>query len=351
MALRVIGQIIPSGTTVFRAANVAQKACLSTSSTRSLRYGHLAYLMGERTTTRFNHLSRIFTVDGNLSSGKGELAKKLAESLGMLYMPEADQFYLDRVLGEKEPLHIDYNGMCSMEKFYEDPKAPDGNSSRLQLWMYLMRLLQYSDALEHLFSTGQGVVLERSPYSDEVFLHAMFKEGYISRNSVKHYQMIKEISICDYVPPHCAIYIDVPAEEVHTKLKQSGKNVSLSYLKHIEDRYKNKFLPAMSEEAELLYYDTEKSQDMEMILEDIEALQYNKGPWVELDDIALHYIRILVQNKKRVVDLAIIPNLIPEITIGAHEFDEKYHAFKLLPGKKYAPGYNTDMGDKNVWLK
>lgn len=22
-----------------------------------------------------------------------------------------------------------------------------------------------------------------------------------------------------------------------------------------------------------------------------------------------------------------------------------------LPGKKYAPGYNTDMGDKNVWLK
>lgn len=29
------------------------------------------------------------------------------------------------------------------------------------------------------------------------------------------------------------------------------------------------------------------------ILEDIEALQYNKGPWVELDDIALHYIRIL----------------------------------------------------------
>lgn len=27
------------------------------------------------------------------------------------------------------------------------------------------------------------MVLERSPYSDEVFLHAMFKEGYISRNS------------------------------------------------------------------------------------------------------------------------------------------------------------------------
>lgn len=30
MALRVIGQIIPSGTTVFRAANVAQKVCAET---------------------------------------------------------------------------------------------------------------------------------------------------------------------------------------------------------------------------------------------------------------------------------------------------------------------------------
>lgn len=69
-------------------------------------------------------------------------------------MPEADTFYLDKMTGEKVPLSVDFNGMCSLEKFYTDPKASDGNSYRLQLWMYTMRLLQYSDAIEHLLTTG-----------------------------------------------------------------------------------------------------------------------------------------------------------------------------------------------------
>ena len=69
-------------------------------------------------------------------------------------MPEADTFYIDKMTGEKELLPEAYNGMCNLEKFYTDPKAGDGNSYRLQLWMYTMRLLQYSDAVEHLLTTG-----------------------------------------------------------------------------------------------------------------------------------------------------------------------------------------------------
>lgn len=69
-------------------------------------------------------------------------------------MPEPDTFYLDKMTGEKEPLPVDFNGMCSLEKFYTDPKAADGNSYRLQLWMYTMRLLQYADAIEHMLTTG-----------------------------------------------------------------------------------------------------------------------------------------------------------------------------------------------------
>ncbi len=42
---------------------------------------------------------------------------------------------------------------------------------------------------------------------------------------VQHYNEIKSISICEFLPPHLAIYIDLPAEEVQKKLKQSGKVV------------------------------------------------------------------------------------------------------------------------------
>ncbi|KAL0963894.1 hypothetical protein UPYG_G00315000 [Umbra pygmaea] len=351
MALRVIRLIIPSGTTVFRAGTNIQKARIHTSSVRELQYGWLAYALGERTTPRFKENSKIISVDGNLASGKGALAKNLAEKLGMVYMPEPDTHYMDKMMKEKEPLRTAFNGNCSLEKFYTDPKAADGNSYRLQAWMYLMRLLQWSDAMEHLLTTGQGVILERSPYSDMVFLEAMFKQGYIRKQCVEHYNEIKGISLCEFLPPHLIIYVDTPAEEVHKKLKASGKDVPLPYLKSIEDAYKKTYLPKISENAELLAYDATQAQDIEKIAEDIEYLKFEKGPWVEQDDVTFHYMRMLVEDKTRVADLAHAPIFLPEVTIGAHEYDETYYAFKSLPGKKYAPGYNADVGDKNIWLK
>ncbi|MEQ2173585.1 hypothetical protein GOODEAATRI_033540 [Goodea atripinnis] len=170
------------------------QAGIHTSTARSLQYGWWAYALGERTTPRLKQYSKIISVDGNLASGKGALAQKLADKLGMLYMPEADIFYLDKMTKEKESLPLDFNGMCSLEKFYTDPTAADGNSYRLQLWMYVMRLMQYSDAIEHLLTTG-----------------------------VEHYNEIRNISICEFLPPHLVIYVDQPAEEVQKKLKQSGK--------------------------------------------------------------------------------------------------------------------------------
>lgn len=92
--------------------------------------------------------------------------------------------------------------------------------------------------------------MERSPFSDTVFMEAMFKEGYIRKecehhsshlcviknmshvkssfvlvSGVEHYNEIRNISICEFLPPHLTIYIDVPAEEVQKKLKQSGQVV------------------------------------------------------------------------------------------------------------------------------
>ncbi|XP_016109013.1 NADH dehydrogenase [ubiquinone] 1 alpha subcomplex subunit 10, mitochondrial-like isoform X1 [Sinocyclocheilus grahami] len=355
MALRLFRLVVPSGAAAWKAVSPVATAQIHTSAVRNLRYGWWAYALGERTTSRFKENSKIISIDGNLACGKGALAQKLADKLGMLYMPEPDTHYVDKMTKEKVPLDKAFNGNCSLEKFYLEPKASDGNSYRLQCWMYLMRLLQYSDAIEHLLSTGQGVILERSPFSDLVFLEAMFKEGFIRKQCVDHYNEVKGISICEFLPPHLVIYVDVPAEEVQKNLKVSGKsnlqNVPLSYLKRIETAYKKNFLPKISEEAEVLAYNATQAQDIERVVEDIDYLKFEKGPWLEQDDVTFHHMRMFVEDKQRVANMTCIPRYLPEVTVGAHEFDAAYYAFKSLPGKKYAEGYNEDVGDKGIWLK
>ncbi|KAF6733012.1 NADH dehydrogenase [ubiquinone] 1 alpha subcomplex subunit 10, mitochondrial [Oryzias melastigma] len=123
-----------------------------------------------------------------------------------------------------------------------------------------------------------------------VFLDAMFKQGYIRKECVQHYNEIKGISICEFLPPHLVIYVDSPAEEVQKKLRQSGKvrrrrgkrfcscqaqtnnffqpylqNVPLEYLKSIEESYKKSFLPEIKEKAELLTYDATEVQDVDKV--------------------------------------------------------------------------------------
>lgn len=349
------------GTTLARGLRVTWKAGVISvsqfhvSSKHGLKYGFWAYTLGERTTKRFGPNSKIVTVDGNLASGKGKLAQELAQKLDMKYFPEADQFYIDKAYLDGKILPTKYCGICSLEKFYEDPKSPNGNSYRLQNWMFGMRMLQYSDALEHLLSTGQGVVLERSPYSDFVFLEAMLKNGYIRPECVAHYNEAKDVSIDEFLPPHIVVYVDVPAADVYKKIQAEGdafeKKVTQSYLQSIEDAYKTSFLPKIRETTEVLEYAGGDALNVEQVAEDVEYTQVTKGPWPEQNDVTFHHLRMLVQNKARVADLFILPSFIPEVTVSGVTYDKLYHQYREIPGRKYAHGYNADVGDNYIWLK
>ncbi|CAI9548617.1 unnamed protein product [Staurois parvus] len=213
----MFGSLAVRGLRLTWKAGVIRVSQFHISSKHGIQYGNLAYLLGERTSKRFGPNSKVVTVDGNLASGKGKLAQELAQRLGMKYFPEANQFYLDNTITDGK-----FAGLCSLEKFYEDPKSTNGNSYRLQNWMFGMRMIQYADALEHLLRTGQGVILERSPFSDYVFLEAMLKNQYIRPQCVTHYNEIKDASIDEFLPPHVAIYVDVPAADVYKNIQERG---------------------------------------------------------------------------------------------------------------------------------
>uniref|UniRef100_A0A6P5JD18 NADH dehydrogenase [ubiquinone] 1 alpha subcomplex subunit 10, mitochondrial n=1 Tax=Phascolarctos cinereus TaxID=38626 RepID=A0A6P5JD18_PHACI len=319
------------------------------------RYGFLSYVLGERTTKKLTEKSKVVTVDGNIRSGKGELAKHLARELGLKHFPEADIHYAEKNSGSGMILSSELGGNCSLEKFYDDPRSSDGNAYRLQSWLYANRLLQYSDALDHLLSTGQGVVLERSIFSDFVFMEAMFKQGFIRKQCMEHYEEIKRFTAPEYLPPHLVIYIDMPVPEILKKIQEKGnaheKKITAAYLQDIEDAYKKTFLPEMSKDCEILQYTAREAKDVDKVLEDFNYIKFDKGPWLEQDDRSLHLLRKLVQNKYEVVNYTTVPIYLPEITIGAHQCDRLYHQFRELKGHKCNTGYNADMGDKWIWLK
>ena len=44
-----------------------------------------------------------------------------------------------------------------------------------------MMMMMYNNILNLMCVQGQGVILERSPFSDMVFMEAMYKQGYIRK--------------------------------------------------------------------------------------------------------------------------------------------------------------------------
>lgn len=78
------------------------------------------------------------------------------------------------------------------------------------IFSLIHRFSDYVDALAHLFSTGQGVIIERSPYSDIVFIEALYKCNLISKTSFKGLVETRNNSLPEILKPHLVIYLDVP---------------------------------------------------------------------------------------------------------------------------------------------
>lgn len=74
------------------------------------------------------------------------------------------------------------------------------------------------DGLAHLLSTGQGVVMERSPYTDIVFLESMYRNNLISKAVYKGLLEVRGNSIHELMMPHLIIYLDVPVNKTLVSL-------------------------------------------------------------------------------------------------------------------------------------
>jgi NADH dehydrogenase (ubiquinone) 1 alpha subcomplex subunit 10 len=240
----------------------------------------------DKTTHRFDENSKVIVVEGPVAAGKSQFAKELAAELEMLYIPEPtlDQVYINSYGYDMRQLDPKLPKNCrsfDIRNFCLDPHHR--NAAQFQIRMYMLRFEAYIDGLAHVMSTGQGVVLDRSCYSDFVFLEAMFKNGYVSKGARSVYYELKANTISELMKPHLVIYLDVPVKEVQNRLKKrnldhevKSKVFTETYLQDIENNYKQQYLKDISSHAELLVYDWSNYGESEVVVEDIERIDFDR---------------------------------------------------------------------------
>lgn len=126
-----------------------------------------------------------------------------------------------------------------LEDFYKDHKKW---ALRMQLWLLRQRYRAYVAAIKYILETGQGVILDRSVYSDSVFADKNLVDGNISQEGYEQYWALRRKMLANLPIPHITIYLDVTAntcfDRIHNLRGRACEGgIPLEYLAGLEDCY------------------------------------------------------------------------------------------------------------------
>uniref|UniRef100_A0AC34F395 Deoxynucleoside kinase domain-containing protein n=1 Tax=Panagrolaimus sp. ES5 TaxID=591445 RepID=A0AC34F395_9BILA len=190
-----------------------------------------------------------------------KIAKELARTLKFRYIPDV-QF--DKLLVEN------INGTAHIRE----------NSDKIEKMSqkcFVSRFDQYLNAFAHVLNTGQGVVLERSPFSDFVFTNALKAKDYIGIEckNFKHYYNFRKYTLAQIkFWPHAVFYINTPVEDFAT--------FDSKFLSVIHDCYKD-CINEFRRHSKILSYNSEKFVTSEAIIKHIESSDPDDIEWLNGD--------------------------------------------------------------------
>lgn len=358
-------------------SNVTQLAFISHKSKRVNRqrlppfdYIHKKYgfwaQMFDPMVDRCDENSKVIVVEGPIAAGKSKVAAKLAEEFEMVYLspPTFDEYYINengydlRTLDNRLSLK---SQSCDVQKFLTNPHHP--NVPMFQFHYFQLKFDQYISALLHLLSTGQGVVLDRSFYTDYIFAKAMTNAGYMRPEALRFYNDIMKIAQLFMLRPHLIVYLDIPVDAVKAKIKKRGvpyevnsKVFTSEYLQDIENIYKLDYLKNIMLHSHVLVYDWIKEGSISSIVEDIESLNfdYEKNE-KKMSDWRFESVQELRTKRKHYenryfLHLDYLRNefTVPELYYTAEEDEERHNVMKMVPGSEFDKGFNPLFGDLRI---
>lgn len=337
------------------------------------RFG-FSYLLSlvDGTTKRFNDNSKLLVVEGPPAIGKTEFAKAVADELDMKFVPgfTMDDFYINAYGYDLRDLDykVEHERVKTYDekKFAQDPTGQSGGLDRMLMNMHLQRYIQHMEILEHIFNTGEGVVTERSPHSDWIYMDAAFNQGWICKTTRAHYHKIRSMTIDMLLRPNLIIHLDAPMDVVQSKIRERSKTThpweasspvweNTDYLHELYNvMMKKKYLTEAAEHSMVLSYDWSEGGDFEVVIEDIERLnmdyhdKYDKQQkdWRLLTEERFATKRWQFTHKEKLFNQFRDPFWSADkLILTSVEAEELAHIQLELPGNFYRHGYNTVLGD------
>jgi len=315
------------------------------------------------TMKRMGENSKIIVVEGPPAIGKTALAKSLAEELEMKYFPmvTADSFYINeyghdhRAADKDLPWHLK---SFDEKDFIKNPKCE--KTIHLQWVLWYEKFHQYMDAMAHLLNTGQGVVLDRCVYSANVFADTLLEMGYINKQDRKMYQKYQDRVMHVLMKPHLIVYLDAPVSVVETNLKNRGRGEEKVFnrelLEKLEYNYKHCYLKTITQHAELLAYDWSSPGEAEVVVEDIERIDFDRfdihdpkmEDWRMKREYQWSEKRWEVTEQQQVILSSALCTAVydvPALLVSGEDNQVWEEAHNKIPGTRYQYGFNADMGD------
>jgi deoxyadenosine/deoxycytidine kinase len=162
---------------------------------------------------------KIFSIEGNIGSGKSTIIKRLQENFeGIIYLPEPVDLW-NQIK--------DSQGVTILEKFYKDKK---GYSFSFQMMAYITRFNQIKKVINE--SPPDSIIItERCLYTDRyVFAKMLYDTGFMEEIEYTIYNsFFEEIKISGI------IYIKTTPEICSARIVHRGRkgeeSINLDYLK------------------------------------------------------------------------------------------------------------------------
>jgi len=180
------------------------------------KYGQWAQVF-DPMIDRYDENTKIIVVEGPIAAGKSNVAAKLAKELDMIYLPPPsfDEYYITEYGYDLRTLDDRLSPSaqsCDVQKFLTNPYHP--NVTMFKFHYLQLKYDQYITTLLHLLSTGQGIVLNRSFYSDYVFAKAMTNAGYMRSQALTFYLDTLRLMKLEMMRPHLIVYLDISIDTV-----------------------------------------------------------------------------------------------------------------------------------------